>query len=48
MRYTYEITNYPDYKGTVYANLIVYRDRIIGGDICTADVNGFIHGFEKG
>lgn len=46
-RYTYKITNYSGYKGTVYANIIVYKDRVIGGDICTADVNGFIHGFEK-
>jgi hypothetical protein len=44
-RYTYEITNYPHYDGTVYANLLVYRNKIIGGDICSADVNGFIHGF---
>ena len=44
-RYTYVVTNYPDYNGTVYANLLVYRNRIIGGDICSADVNGFIHGF---
>ncbi len=47
MRYTYEITNYKGYDGTVYANLIVYRNRVIGGDICSADVTGFIHGFEK-
>lgn len=46
-RYTYEISNYPDYDGTVYANLIIYKNRVIGGDICTADVEGFIHGFEK-
>ena len=44
-RYTYEITNYPDYSGTVYANLIVYRNKVVGGDICSADANGFIHGF---
>ena len=44
-RYTYEITNYPDYSGTVYANLLVYRNKVVGGDICSADVNGFIHGF---
>ncbi|MBE6596299.1 MAG: DUF4830 domain-containing protein [Ruminococcaceae bacterium] len=47
MRYTYEITNYNGYDGTVYANLIIYRNRVIGGDICSADVTGFIHGFEK-
>ncbi len=47
MRYTYEVTNYPDADGVVYANLLVYRNRVIGGDICSADVKGFIHGFEK-
>ena len=46
-RYTYEVTNYPDYDGTVHANVIVYRNRVIGGDVCTADMDGFIHGFEK-
>lgn len=46
-RYTYEVTNYPGYDGIVHANVIIYRNRVIGGDICTADVNGFIHGFEK-
>lgn len=47
MRYTYEITNYEGYDGVVYANMIVYRNRVIGGDVCSADVAGFIHGFEK-
>lgn len=47
MRYTYEITNYDGYSGTVYATLIVYRNKVIGGDICSADVKGFIHGFIK-
>lgn len=47
MRYTYEVTNYEGAEGVVYANLLVYRNRVIGGDICSADVKGFIHGFEK-
>ena len=47
MRYTYEVTNYEGAEGTVYANILVYRNRVIGGDICSADVSGFIHGFEK-
>ena len=47
MRYTYEVKNYEGAEGTVYANLLVYRNRVIGGDICSADVSGFIHGFEK-
>ncbi len=46
-RYTYEITNYEGEDGKVYANILVYRNRVIGGDICSADVTGFIHGFEK-
>ncbi len=47
MRYTYEITNYTDYNGVVYATVLVYRNRVIGGDISSADINGFIHGFER-
>ena len=47
MRYTYTVTNYPDYDGEVYINILVYRNKVIGGDVCSADVNGFIHGFEK-
>lgn len=46
-RYTYELTEYPDYDGKVYANVLVYRGRVIGGDICSADTEGFVHGFEK-
>ena len=44
-RYTYEITNYPGVSGKVLANIVVYKNRVIGGDICSTDVNGFIHGF---
>ncbi len=47
MRYTYKVTNYPDYGKDVYANIIIYKNKVIGGDICSADVNGFIHGFDK-
>ena len=47
IRYTFTVTGYDGYDGAVYANVLVYRNRVIGGDICSADVNGFIHGFEK-
>ena len=47
MRYTYEITNYPGYTGKVLANVIVYKNREIGGDICSTDTGGFIHGFAQ-
>lgn len=46
-RYTFAVKNYEGYEGTVYANVLVYRNRVIGGDICSADVSGFVHGFEK-
>ena len=41
MRYTYKVTNYEGYSDTVYANLLVYKNKIIGGDVCSADPNGF-------
>ena len=44
-RYTYTVTNYPHYDGVVYATLLVYRGRVIGGDVCSAEADGFIHGF---
>ena len=46
-RYTFVINNYEGYEGTVWANVLVWRGRVIGGDICSADVSGFVHGFEK-
>lgn len=44
-RYTYRIKNYPDYEGEVLASIIIYRGRVIGGDVCSSDITGFIHGF---
>ena len=46
-RYTFRVTNYQDYDGTVLANVLVYRNRVIGGDLCSADNEGFVQGFEK-
>ncbi len=46
-RYTYEITNYDGYDGTVYANILVYRNKVIAGDVCSADVKGFMHGLQR-
>ena len=42
MRYTYQVKNYPDYQGVVYANILVYKNKVIGGDVCSADINGFV------
>lgn len=46
-RYTFAVTNYEGYEGRVLANVLVYRNRVIGGDICSADLSGFVHGFER-
>lgn len=42
-RYTVEVTNYPEYSGTVYANVLTFKGRVIGGDICSSDSRGFLH-----
>lgn len=48
VRYTYKIENYDaENDGEVIANVLIYNNRIIGGDICSLSQNGFIHGFEK-
>lgn len=41
-RYTYEMDGYDGYEGTVYVNLLVYRSRVIGCDISSADPEGFV------
>lgn len=46
-RYTYKITNYPEYQGDVYINLLVFKNKVIGGDVCSADPTGFVHGFSR-
>lgn len=46
MRYVYEVTNYPGATEPVYATLLVYKNKIIGGDITDTAVKGKIHGFQ--
>lgn len=46
VRYTFKVKNYPNYSGNVMANVIVYKNKVIGGDLCSTDVTGFICGFE--
>lgn len=44
-RYTYQVLNYPGREETVYANLLIFKNRVIGGDICSSQYHGFMHGF---
>ena len=47
-RYTFKVTNYEGHEGTVYANVLVWRKKVVGGDICSAEITGgFVQGFEK-
>ena len=47
-RYTFKVTNFEGYEGEVLANVLVWRKKVVGGDICSAEIsNGFVQGFEK-
>ena len=45
MRYVYQVNNFPDAKEPVYATLLVYKDKIIGGDITDTTPGGRVQGF---
>lgn len=45
VKYTYNVKNYESADGAVYINLLVYKNKIVGGDISSADGNGFVYGF---
>lgn len=49
-RYTYKMTNYPPKSENqayeaVYLNLILYKNKVIGGDISSAEYGGFVRTF---
>ena len=47
-RYTFKVTNCEGYEGEVLANVLVWRKKVVGGDICSAEITGgFVQGFEK-
>ncbi len=45
--YTYTVTNYAGFKGTVVADLYIYQGQVIGGDIHTLAIDGFMHGLRR-
>ena len=47
MRYVYEVTNYPDAQQPVYATVLVYKNKIIGGDITNTAANGAVQGIKN-
>lgn len=48
-RWTYRVTNYPEYENLdcIQATLLVFDGQVIGGDICSTQLDGFMHGFVK-
>ncbi len=43
-RYTYRVVNYPEpIEDEVRANILVYKNRVIAGDIMTIPIGGFMH-----
>lgn len=45
-QYSYEVTNHPTGEKIVMAHLLVYEGEIIGGDISSPTLDGFMHGFK--
>lgn len=43
-RYTYEVRNYPDCEDRVYADMVVYRGKLIAGDVQSSALDGFMRG----
>lgn len=47
-RYTYEITNYPtSTPDRVNVNILVYKNKVVGGDVTSTSLGGFMHGLAK-
>ena len=46
-RYSYEVKNYPGEIANIRANLLISDGMIVGGDVCSIELGGFMHGFQK-
>ncbi len=48
-RWTYVVKNYNGYENQdcIHANVLVYDGKVIGGDVCSVRLDGFMHGFDK-
>lgn len=43
--YTYKVLNHPSGETETRANVLVYKEKVIGGDVCSLNLDGFMHGF---
>lgn len=46
-RYTYGISNYPGGATNNMAELLIYKNAVIGGDVFSADTGKVLHGFAQ-
>lgn len=44
MRYTYKVNNHPSNEEGVVVNIIIYKNKLIAGDVCSPKLGGFMHG----
>lgn len=46
-RWTYTVKNYTGYenKECIHVNILVYDGLVVGGDVCSVELDGFMHGF---
>ena len=45
-RYTYAITNYPTGESGVQISILVYKNKVVGGEVLSPQLNGFLHGLK--
>lgn len=43
-RWTYNVKNYPGTAEGIHANLLIYNNKLIGGDVSSVEINGFMQG----
>lgn len=48
-RWTYAVKNYAGFedKDCIRINLLICDGNVIGGDVCSVELDGFMHGFSK-
>ncbi len=47
MRYTYKVNNHPSGEEGIVANIIAYKGKLIGGDISSPKMGGFMHALSE-
>lgn len=47
--WTFTVLNYPGFEGQecIKINVLIYNGNVIGGDVCSVKLDGFMHGFVK-